>query len=137
MHNIKNFFSLCTHVFLIMWAIENFFVLELSKICIYFPLYLMMSIFGQCIAFIGGVTDEYCIGKNLEGSACSLVVIVSWNSGVPWGGVWGVQTPPPPPPKFRSFDKAKPNSQFHGKYIRNNLIRIRVSPICKLSGTPD
>jgi hypothetical protein len=41
------------------------------------------------------------------------------------------------PPKFRSFDKAKPNSQFRGKYIPNDLIRIRVSPICKLSGTPD
>jgi hypothetical protein len=35
------------------------------------------------------------------------------------------------------FDKAKPNSQFHGKYICNNLIRIRVSPTCKLNGTPD
>jgi hypothetical protein len=45
----------------------------------------------------------------------------------------GVQTPL----KFRSFDKAGPNSQFRGKYIRNNLIRIRVSLICKLSGTPD
>jgi hypothetical protein len=42
-----------------------------------------------------------------------------------------------PPPKFRSFDKAEPNSQFRGKYIRNNLIRIRVSLIYKLSGTPD
>jgi hypothetical protein len=51
------------------------------------------------------------------------------------GGGWGVQTPPPP--KFLSFDKAEPNSQFRGKYIRNNLIRIRVSLICKLSGTPD
>jgi hypothetical protein len=40
------------------------------------------------------------------------------------GGVGGVQ--PPPPPKFRSFDKGQPNSQFRGKYIRNNLIRIRV-----------
>jgi hypothetical protein len=40
-------------------------------------------------------------------------------------------------PKFRSFDKAKPNSQFRGKYIRDNLIRIWVSLICKLSGTPD
>ena len=43
------------------------------------------------------------------------------------GGVWGVQ--PPPPPKFRSFDKAEPNSQFRGKYIRNNLTRIRLSLI--------
>jgi hypothetical protein len=47
------------------------------------------------------------------------------------GGVWRVQTPSPP--KFRSFDKAEPNSQFRGKRIHNNLIRIRVSPICKLS----
>ena len=42
------------------------------------------------------------------------------------GGVWGVQ---PPPPKFLSFDKAEPNSQFRGKYIRNNLTRIRLSLI--------
>jgi hypothetical protein len=47
----------------------------------------------------------------------------------------GVQ--PPPPPKFRSFEKAEPNSQFRGIYIRNNLIRIRVLLICKLSGTPN
>jgi hypothetical protein len=51
-----------------------------------------------------------------------------------WGGaVWGFKAPP----KFRSFDKAELNSQFRGIYIRNNLIRIRVSPICKLSRTPD
>jgi hypothetical protein len=48
-------------------------------------------------------------------------------------GVGGVQTLP----KFRIFDKAEPNFQFRGKYILNNLIRIRVSLICKLSGTPD
>jgi hypothetical protein len=35
------------------------------------------------------------------------------------------------PPKFRSFDKSEPNSQFRGKYIRNKPIRIRVSLICK------
>jgi hypothetical protein len=28
----------------------------------------------------------------------------------------------PPPPKFRSFDKAEPNSQLGGKYIRNCLV---------------
>jgi hypothetical protein len=43
----------------------------------------------------------------------------------------------PLPPKFRSFDKAQPNSNFRGKYTRNNLIRTQVSLICKLSGTPD
>jgi hypothetical protein len=34
-----------------------------------------------------------------------------------------------PPPKFRSFDKVEPNSQFCGKYVRNNLTRIRLSLI--------
>jgi hypothetical protein len=29
------------------------------------------------------------------------------------------------PPKFRSFDKAEPNSQFCGIYIHNNLITLR------------
>jgi hypothetical protein len=39
-----------------------------------------------------------------------------WTNGVPKGGgvgVWEVQTPLPP--KFRSFDKAEPNSQYCGK----------------------
>jgi hypothetical protein len=53
-------------------------------------------------------------------------------TGVPKGGGLGVQTPP----KFRSFEKDRPNSQFRGIYICNNLIRIRVSLIYKLSETP-
>jgi hypothetical protein len=32
------------------------------------------------------------------------------------GGGLGGSTPPPPK-LFRSFDKAEPNSQFHGKHI--------------------
>jgi hypothetical protein len=56
------------------------------------------------------------------------------NSGVPRGVWWGFN---PPPPKFRSFDKTEPNSQFRGKHIGNNLIRIRVSLIYKHSETPD
>jgi hypothetical protein len=40
-------------------------------------------------------------------------------SGVPRGGVWGGFKPSP---KFRSFDKAEPNSLFRGKYIRNCLV---------------
>jgi hypothetical protein len=41
------------------------------------------------------------------------------------------------PPKFRSFEKAGPNSHFCGIYICNNLIRIRVLLIYKLSETPN
>ena len=49
-----------------MWAIKNFNVLDLSKTYILFPLCLMMmSVFGQCISFSGGVTDECRIGKDL------------------------------------------------------------------------
>jgi hypothetical protein len=51
------------------------------------------------------------------------------------GGLWVFQ--PPPPSEFFSFDKAEPKSHFHGKYIHNNLIRMWVSLICRLSGTPD
>jgi hypothetical protein len=40
-----------------------------------------------------------------------------WTSGVPRGGGFK-----PPLPKFRSFGKAEPNSQFRGKYIRNCLV---------------
>jgi type II secretory pathway component PulC len=39
-------------------------------------------------------------------------------------------------PKFRSFAKAKPNSQFRGIYIRNNLIRIRGSAEPLTRGLP-
>jgi hypothetical protein len=48
----------------------------------------------------------------------------------------GGRLKPFPTPKFQSFDKADPNSQFRGKWMRNNLIRIQVSLICKLSGIP-
>jgi hypothetical protein len=43
------------------------------------------------------------------------------------GGLWG--STPPPSPKFRSFEKAVPNSQLRGiyLYIPNNLIGIWVS----------
>jgi hypothetical protein len=61
-------------------------------------------------------------------------------SGVPRRGgvpISPLPSPRPPPKKILSFDKAEPNSQFRGKYIRNNLIRIRISLICKLNGTPD
>jgi hypothetical protein len=51
---------------------------------------------------------------------------VAVGSGVPRGGL-GVSNPTPL--KFRSFDKAEPNSQFRGKYIPNNIIRIRISLI--------
>jgi hypothetical protein len=61
-------------------------------------------------------------------SECSSV------SGVRRGWFGGFK---PSPPKFRRFDKAEPNSQFRVKYIGNNLIRIRVSLIYKLSGTSD
>jgi len=42
------------------------------------------------------------------------------------GGVWVFK---PPTPKFWNFDKAEPNSQFRGIYIRNNLTTIRLSLI--------
>ena len=48
---------------------------------------------------------------------------------VAYRGGFGVFKPPPPSPKFRSFDKAEPNSQFRGKYIHNNLTRIWLSLI--------
>jgi hypothetical protein len=53
-----------------------------------------------------------------------------WRTVVGFGGV-------NPPLKFWSFDKAEPNTQFHGKYNHYNIITIRISLICKLSGTPE
>jgi hypothetical protein len=60
---------------------------------------------------------------------------INHRQGLTAGGVWGVQTPPPP--RNSEVLTAELNSLFRGKYIRNNLIRIGVSLICKLSGTPD
>jgi hypothetical protein len=54
-----------------------------------------------------------------------------------WGWGVGVFNPQTRPPKFRSFDKAESNPEFRGQYIRKNPIRIWVSIIGKLSGTPD
>jgi hypothetical protein len=54
-----------------------------------------------------------------------------------WRTEGGLGGSTPPAPEIQNFDKAEPNSQFRGKYIRYNLITIRVSPIGKLSGTPD
>jgi hypothetical protein len=34
-----------------------------------------------------------------------------------WGTEWGVGGSNPSPPKFQSFYKAEPNSQFHGIYV--------------------
>jgi hypothetical protein len=67
-----------------------------------------------------------------------------WGGGGPGGGGvggggggGGGGATPPPPRNSEALAKAEPNSQFRGIYIRNNLIRIWVSFICKLSGTPD
>jgi hypothetical protein len=84
---------------------------------------------GHCIY---GSKDERIFGYFSKPKRVSELKSVDNTSGVPRGG--GLTAPPP---KFRSFDKAKPNPQFRAKYIRNNLIRIRGSLICKLSGTPD
>jgi hypothetical protein len=53
------------------------------------------------------------------------------------GGGKGGSTPPQKKKKIQSFEKDEPNSQFHGKYIHNNLTKTRVSLIYKLSGTRD
>jgi hypothetical protein len=89
---------------------------------------------------LGLETDHFCSAPMLEFLGpypkfpirlAFVVFRLRRHRGVP-RGVGGFT---PPPPKFRSFDKAKPNSLFRGKYVRNNLIRIRVSHICKLSRT--
>jgi hypothetical protein len=50
-------------------------------------------------------------------------------------GVWGVQTPPPEiSPKFW---QSRAEFPVPWKIDLKNLITIRVSPICKLGGTPD
>jgi hypothetical protein len=62
--------------------------------------------------------------------APAYVNFIPWDHTLHWLAIL-IQT------SDRSFDKAEPNSQFRGKYISNNLTRIRVSLICILSGTLD
>ena len=73
------------------------------------------------------IINQYDLLSNRENYELMAHESMAGHSGVPrGGGGWDVQTPPP---KFRSFEKAEPNSQFRGKYIRNNLTRIRLSLI--------
>jgi hypothetical protein len=51
-------------------------------------------------------------------------------------GVLGAQ-PPPLPPEIPNFLQSRAEFPVPWKIHRNNLIRILVSLICKLSGTPD
>jgi hypothetical protein len=84
--------------------------------------------------------DPYGSGlccRHFEVHAASLFMIETrvvfiGNSGRAEGGLGCSK--PPPHSEILTFDKAEPNSQFSGKYIRNNLIRILVSLICKFSG---
>jgi hypothetical protein len=84
--------------------------------------------------FCGGITPIIVASFCCLSTGCLLIrhcnrpgSVVQVSAVAYRGGVWGVQ--PPTPPKFRSFYKAEPNSQFRGKYIRNNLTRIRLSLI--------
>jgi hypothetical protein len=93
---------------------EGFFLCMRTKLVSTKPMYRLKD-----VSYMGFFPDYFPL------------IPVAYRGGV--GEVWGGSNPL----KFRSFNKAEPNSQFPGKYIHNNLIRIRVSPICKLSGTPD
>jgi hypothetical protein len=82
---------------------------------------------------------SYCVCPNIY-IVCTCQLLHStystkmvWCSGVPRGG-FGCLTPSPP--EILKFWQSCANSQSCGKYIHNNLIRIQVSPICKLSRTP-
>jgi hypothetical protein len=70
------------------------------------------------------MSDVNALIAQNSGLSSGINIFNQWHTE---GGLGGSNTPP----KFQSFDKAEPNSQFPGKYIHNNLIRIRVSFICK------
>jgi hypothetical protein len=81
-----------------------------------------LQIFRYCFVHPAGSHADncYCVGKPWQGvpQCCKHVfpnTSVAYRGG---GGVWGFK----PSPKFRSFDKAEPNSLFSGNYIRNCLV---------------
>jgi hypothetical protein len=101
-------------------------------ICIWKTIYVLQFhlVFSQSGCFLAKLFSSpalciycvYCFIVYFWVPLCSVSVLYAgaYRRG---GGVWGVKTPP----KFRSFAKAEPNSQFRGIYIRNNPIRIWVS----------
>jgi hypothetical protein len=104
----------------------------------FFVLSLLRKIASTCFEHLFAHHQEVLYIQQLVYSVC----IVGWLlAGSEWnwytnqwctegGGVWWVQTPP----IFRSWSKFPVPWNI---YIRNNLIRIRVSFIWKSSETPD
>jgi hypothetical protein len=90
-----------------------------------FSVYYGLTIF-TCFEYYLVIIIKHCIHNNwyILCILCQLAAVAYWG---------GFKLPL----KFRSFDKAEPNFQFRGIYIRNSVNGIWVSFICKLSGTPD
>jgi hypothetical protein len=87
----------------------------------------------MCFEIYEPFSKAYDAHHNVWMRNCVNITESAGLSGLPGGG--GVSNPLPP--KFRSFDKAELYSQFCGKYMRNNQVKIRVLFIWKLNGTPD
>jgi hypothetical protein len=73
------------------------------------------------LVFFGGIVLWMVIIR----TTCTFLWSVAYRKGVQ----------PPPPPEIPKFCQSW--AEFRGIYVRNNLIRIWVSFIWKLSGTPD
>jgi hypothetical protein len=89
--------------------------------------WVLTQVFALDTTFLGRRSECYFL--YLPGYICSIFgaflnmylhIVISGISGVPRGVCLGGSNPPPR--KFRSFDKAEPNSLFRGKYIRNCLV---------------
>jgi hypothetical protein len=81
--------------------------------------------------------DSHTLDLSNSDPFSKIRIIIKHFTSVAYRGGGGVlRGSNPPSPKFQSFDKVELKFQFHGKYSCNNLIRIWVSLICKLSRTP-
>jgi hypothetical protein len=92
------------------------------------------SVWSQLTGWFIGICKAYAKGTNslrrslvnrYSEALRSFVISVTVHWRTPRGG--GCSNFPPPP-KFQSFDKAEPNSQFRGKYTRNCLVFLPHHP---------
>jgi hypothetical protein len=97
----------------------------------------MQSVFHVCAILSVRCMFKLHSTKNIHMFSSIQKNLVLTNSGTLTGLLGGGIQIQIPPQNFWSFEKAEPNSLFCGIYIHNNIIRIQISFICKLSGIPD
>jgi hypothetical protein len=92
--------------------------------------------YGACVLECrGSVCCASLLGNTIDRTTLQHTGPVTTHYDIPQWHTGGGGVTPSPSTINSEVLTTELNSQFRGKLIRNNLIRIRVSLICKLSGT--